>query len=110
MKLVSFIPSASSTVLCCSASFKVDFKSHAQPQHTLESNSVFFIRTLFCHSLNDKTNAFKAYRKICLDGFRPFPSSHFNLTVKLRLKTIIRGYSFAVIPSRGEIAVTASQN
>ena len=58
----------------------------------------FYIRMLFGHGLNDTTNAFKAYRKTCLDGLRPFLSPHFNLTVELPLKAIIRGYSFAVIP------------
>jgi dolichol-phosphate mannosyltransferase len=58
----------------------------------------FYIRMLFRHGLNDTTNAFKAYRKSCLDGLRPFLSPHFNLTVELPLKAIIRGYSFAVIP------------
>ena len=57
-----------------------------------------FIRLLFRHGLNDTTNAFKAYRKSCLDGLRPFLSPHFNLTVELPLKAIIRGYSFVVIP------------
>ncbi|MCX6946339.1 MAG: glycosyltransferase family 2 protein [Verrucomicrobia bacterium] len=57
-----------------------------------------FIRMLFRHGLNDTTNAFKAYRKTCLDGLRPFLSPHFNLTVELPLKAIIRGYSFSVIP------------
>jgi dolichol-phosphate mannosyltransferase len=57
-----------------------------------------FIRMLFRHGLNDTTNAFKAYRKTCLDGLRPFLSPHFNLTVELPLKAIIRGFSFAVIP------------
>jgi dolichol-phosphate mannosyltransferase len=58
----------------------------------------FYIRLLFRHGLNDTTNAFKAYRRSCLDGLRPFLSPHFNLTVELPLKAIIRGYSFAVIP------------
>jgi dolichol-phosphate mannosyltransferase len=57
-----------------------------------------FIRILFRHGLNDTTNAFKAYRKTCMDGLRPFLSPHFNLTVELPLKAIIRGYSFAAIP------------
>jgi len=52
----------------------------------------------FRHGLNDTTNPFKACRKSCLDGLRPFHSPHFNLTVELPLKAIIRGYSFAVIP------------
>lgn len=58
----------------------------------------FFVRILFRHGLNDTTNAFKAYRQSCIDGLRPFLSPHFNLTVELPLKAIIRGYSYAVIP------------
>jgi dolichol-phosphate mannosyltransferase len=57
-----------------------------------------FIKFLFGLKLNDTTNAFKAYRKTTLDGCRPFLSPHFNLTVELPLKTIVRGYSWTVIP------------
>ena len=57
-----------------------------------------FIRVLFRIPLNDTTNAFKAYRKTTLDGCRPFLSPHFNLTVELPLKAIVRGYSWTVIP------------
>jgi dolichol-phosphate mannosyltransferase len=57
-----------------------------------------FIRTIFRISLNDTTNAFKAYRMSVLDGCRPFLSPHFNLTVELPLKAIVRGYSWTVIP------------
>jgi dolichol-phosphate mannosyltransferase len=57
-----------------------------------------FIRTLFGIGLNDTTNAFKAYRRTVLDGCRPFLSPHFNLTVELPLKAIVRGYSWTVIP------------
>ncbi len=57
-----------------------------------------FIRLLFNVSLNDTTNAFKAYRRSVIDGCRPLLSPHFNLTVELPLKTIVRGYSWTVIP------------
>jgi dolichol-phosphate mannosyltransferase len=57
-----------------------------------------FIRWLFRISLNDTTNAFKAYRKSVLDGCRPFLSPHFNLTVELPLKAIVRGYTWTVMP------------
>jgi dolichol-phosphate mannosyltransferase len=57
-----------------------------------------FIRKLFRISLNDTTNAFKAYRRTTLDGCRPFLSPHFNLTVELPLKSIIRGYSWTIMP------------
>ena len=57
-----------------------------------------FIRILFRHRLNDTTNAFKAYRRTVIDGVRPILSPHFNITVELPLKAIVRGYSWAVIP------------
>lgn len=58
----------------------------------------FFLRVLFRHGLNDTTNAFKAYRRTVIDGVRPILSPHFNITVELPLKAIIRGYSFTTIP------------
>lgn len=57
-----------------------------------------FVRFLFRHGLNDTTNAFKAYRKEVIDGIRPILSPHFNITVELPLKAIVRGYTFTVIP------------
>jgi dolichol-phosphate mannosyltransferase len=57
-----------------------------------------FIRTLFGIRLNDTTNAFKAYRKTVLEGCRPFLAPHFNLTVELPLKAIVRGYSWTTMP------------
>ncbi len=57
-----------------------------------------FIRLLFNIGLNDTTNAFKAYRKPVIEGCRPFLSPHFNLTVELPLKAIVRGYAWTVIP------------
>jgi dolichol-phosphate mannosyltransferase len=58
----------------------------------------FFLRLLFNVPLNDFTNAFKAYRRQALEGCRPFLSPHFNLTIELPLKTIVRGYSWTVVP------------
>lgn len=58
----------------------------------------FFIRILFKLSLNDTTNAFKAYRRHVIDGCRPLIAPHFNLTVELPLKAIIRGYTWTTIP------------
>lgn len=57
-----------------------------------------FLRVLFHMKLNDTTNAFKAYRRIVIDGCRPLIAPHFNLTVELPLKAIVRGYTWAVIP------------
>jgi len=57
-----------------------------------------FLRLMFRVPLNDFTNAFKAYRRTVIEGCRPFLSPHFNLTVELPLKTIVRGYSWTVLP------------
>jgi dolichol-phosphate mannosyltransferase len=57
-----------------------------------------FIRLLFRHGLNDTTNAFKAYRREVIEGCMPLLSPHFNITVELPLKAIVRGYSWSVIP------------
>jgi len=58
----------------------------------------FFIRLLFRIKLNDTTNAFKAYRRSVITGIQPILSQHFNLTVELPLKAIVRGYTWTVIP------------
>ncbi len=57
-----------------------------------------FLRFFFRIKLNDTTNAFKAYRRSVIDGCRPLISPHFNLTVELPLKAIVRGYTWTVIP------------
>lgn len=57
-----------------------------------------FIRAIFLHGYNDTTNAFKAYRREVIDDVNPLLSHHFNLTVELPLKAIVRGSSFRVIP------------
>lgn len=57
-----------------------------------------FVRFMFQHGLNDMTNAFMAYRRTVIDGVRPMLSAHFNITVEIPLKAIVRGYSFVVIP------------
>ena len=58
----------------------------------------FLVRIGFNIALNDTTNAFKAYRRTVIDGCRPFLSPHFNLTVEIPLKAIVRGYTWTVIP------------
>lgn len=56
------------------------------------------IRMLFRHGYNDTTNAFKAYRREAIDTCRPLFANHFNLTVELPLKAVIRGHSYKVVP------------
>ena len=48
---------------------------------------------------NDTTNAFKLYKREVIEGIKPILSPHFNLTIELPLKAIIRGYSYAVVPN-----------
>jgi len=67
-------------------------------KYTLNRLANLFIRVLFWVPLNDTTNAFKAYRREVIDGLRPILSPHFNLTVELPLKAIVRGYTWKVIP------------
>jgi dolichol-phosphate mannosyltransferase len=57
------------------------------------------IKMLFGIRYNDVTNAFKLYRKETIEGLKPFLSHHFNLTVELPLKAIVRGYSYTVVPN-----------
>jgi dolichol-phosphate mannosyltransferase len=70
------------------------------PPHKLVVNRLanWFIAGLFRLRLNDTTNAFKCYRRRVIDGLQPLMSSHFNLTVEMPLKAILRGYSYSVVP------------
>lgn len=56
------------------------------------------IRIAFKIDCNDITNAFKIYRREVISGCKPLISPHFNLTVEIPLKAVIRGYSWTVIP------------
>jgi dolichol-phosphate mannosyltransferase len=71
------------------------------PLHKLVLNRCAnaFIQLIFGLRYNDVTNAFKLYRRHVIDGARPLLSHHFNLTVELPLKAIVRGYSYVVVPN-----------
>lgn len=70
------------------------------PMHKLLINRIanWFVRVLFQFRLNDTTNAFKIYRREVIRAMEPLISPHFNLTVEMPLKAIVRGYSYAVVP------------
>mgnify|MGYP000112010481 CR=1 FL=1 len=68
------------------------------PKLVLNRTVNWFLRLLFQIELNDTTNAFKAYRRTAIDGCRPLIAPHFNLTVELPLKAIVRDFSWTVIP------------
>ncbi len=59
----------------------------------------FIVKLVFRFKYNDCTNAFKLYRRETMEGLKPFLSPHFNLTLELPLKAIVRGYSYAVVPN-----------
>ena len=59
----------------------------------------YIVKITFRLRYNDCTNAFKLYRKETIEGLKPFLSPHFNLTLELPLKAIVRGYSYAVVPN-----------
>ena len=58
-----------------------------------------FIQAVMGIRYNDTTNAFKLYRRHVILGLQPLLSHHFNLTVELPLKSIVRGYTYAVVPN-----------
>ena len=75
-------------------------KVHDYPRIKLAINRVvnLGIRVLFRHAYNDTTNAFKAYRREVIENIQPLLSNHFNLTVEMPLKAIIRGHDYAIVP------------
>jgi dolichol-phosphate mannosyltransferase len=58
----------------------------------------YFLKVLFRIKLNDTTNAFKAYRREVIEGCQPLIAPHFNITVEIPLKAIVRGFSWTTIP------------
>ena len=58
-----------------------------------------FIAVLFGSRYTDWTNAFKAFRRDVITGLEPLLACHFNLTVELPLKAVVRGYSYTVVPT-----------
>ncbi|AWW00697.1 glycosyltransferase family 2 protein [Arcticibacterium luteifluviistationis] len=71
------------------------------PKHKRVINRVanFIVKMLMRIDYNDTTNAFKLYKRETMDGLKPFMSPHFNLTIELPLKAMVRGYSYAVVPN-----------
>jgi dolichol-phosphate mannosyltransferase len=65
----------------------------------LNRGANLFVAALMGIRYNDVTNAFKCFRREVIDGVRPILSHHFNITVELPLKAIVRGYSWTVIPT-----------
>lgn len=81
--------------------FMAGAKIYDYPRLKLTINRLanWFIRILFRHGYNDTTNAFKAYKREVIETIQPLLSKHFNLTVEMPLKAIVRGHTYAVIPT-----------
>ncbi len=69
------------------------------PKLVLNRMGNLLIKMLFMFRYNDITNAFKLYRRSAIAGLQPLLSYHFNLTVELPLKAIVRGHNYAVLPN-----------
>ncbi len=69
------------------------------PKLILNRLANLLIQVLFRLGYNDVTNAFKLYSRAAIAGVQPLLSHHFNLTVELPLKAIVRGHSYAVLPN-----------
>lgn len=59
----------------------------------------FIVKLLMGIRYNDTTNAFKLYKRETIEGVKPFLAPHFNLTIELPLKAMVRGYNYAVVPN-----------
>jgi dolichol-phosphate mannosyltransferase len=73
---------------------------HDYPKLKLVINRIVnhMIRLLFRLGYDDTTNACKAYRREVIESIQPLISNHFNLTVEMPLKAIVRGHTYAVVP------------
>jgi dolichol-phosphate mannosyltransferase len=80
--------------------FVRDGRVYDYPRFKLVINRLanYFVKSLFRLQCNDITNAFKGYRAEVLRGCQPLISPHFNLTVEIPLKAVVRGYTYKVIP------------
>lgn len=74
----------------------VDYPVHKLLLNRLANN---IIKMVIGTRYNDATNAFKLYRRETIAGLKPFLAPHFNLTIELSLKCIIRGYGYVVVPN-----------
>jgi dolichol-phosphate mannosyltransferase len=75
-------------------------KVYDYPKIKLVINRIVNLMICFVFKVNynDVTNAFKMYRREVIEGCKPLIAPHFNLTVEIPLKAIIRGYSWQAIP------------
>lgn len=72
----------------------VDYPLHKLILNRFANN---LIRLVIGIRYNDSTNAFKLYSRETINGLQPLLAPHFNLTIELTLKSIVRGYSYKVL-------------
>ena len=69
------------------------------------------IRLLFRHGYNDTTNAFKAYRREVIDAVRAAARQPLQPDRRAAaLKAVVRGYRYAIVPTRGPTAKRAPRS
>ena len=69
------------------------------PKYVINRIANTIIKVIIGTKYNDATNAFKLYKKETINGLKPLLSPHFNLTIELSLKSIVRGYTFTILPN-----------
>lgn len=76
-------------------------KIDGYPKFKLILNRIanLLVKFVFRIPYNDCTNAFKLYHRDAINGIQPLLSPHFNLTLEMPLKAIVRGYSYIVLPN-----------
>ncbi len=70
------------------------------PTRKLILNRIFnyFVKIFFFSNYNDFTNAFKIYKRECLNEIKPIVSENFNVFLEIPLKIITRKKKYKVIP------------
>jgi dolichol-phosphate mannosyltransferase len=98
--MVRYVQKMQSGIDCCFGQrWRKGARVEGYPVVKLIFNRIFnwMIRILFNVKYTDMTNAFKCYSRETIDGIKPILSRHFNITVELPLKAIVRGYRYSVI-------------
>ncbi len=101
--LIRFISTLNEGYDCVFGSrFTGTTRTHGYPVVKLVANRIgnWLIRTAVHSSYDDITNAFKLFRRTVIAGIQPLSSTDFSLCVELPVRTILAGYSYAVLPNR----------
>jgi len=85
-------------------------KNYPKTKYFLNRLGNNLISIVFGIKYNDYTNAFKLYSKQAINGLKPFLSPHFNLTLELPLKAIVRGYAYVIVSNSWKNRVHGKSN